>query len=155
MPSSNFTCRIVISNAASAQVFHTFTLTVLADADRDGIPDEWETAAGLSPTDAADAALDRDTDGLSNLAEYRAGTDPTNELSYLKVALTAQPGLATVLFGAVSNKTYTVLFTDALGSGSWLKLADVLARPDNRVEMIPDAAWTSNRVYRVATPRQP
>jgi len=41
-----------------------------ADRDRDGMPDAWETAHGLNPEDAADAAADRDGDGYTNLEEY-------------------------------------------------------------------------------------
>jgi len=31
----------------------------------------------------------------------------------------------------------------------------VFARSNNRVEIIVDPAWISNRIYRAATPRQP
>ncbi len=41
-----------------------------ADGDMDGMPDEWETARGLNPADAADAAGDRDGDGYTNIEEY-------------------------------------------------------------------------------------
>ncbi len=47
------------------------------DSDGDGIPDWWEAAHGLDPSDPADAALDPDGDGLSSLAEYHAGSDPS------------------------------------------------------------------------------
>jgi hypothetical protein len=43
------------------------------DADRDGIPDDVETANGLDPDDPGDAVGDLDGDGLSNLAEFRSG----------------------------------------------------------------------------------
>ena len=56
---------------------------------------------------------------------------------------------------AVSNRTYTVQYTDQLGSGNWQRLSDVVARPTNRVEQFTDPAWTTNRYYRVALPRQP
>ena len=34
-------------------------------------------------------------------------------------------------------------------------LADIVARTNNRVETFTDPAWTTNRFYRVAVPRQP
>jgi hypothetical protein len=44
--------------------------TAPPDADRDGMSDAWETAAGLDPGDAADRNGDRDGDGWTNLEEY-------------------------------------------------------------------------------------
>jgi hypothetical protein len=41
-----------------------------ADQDRDGMPDAWEKAHGLNPTDPADRNADRDGDGYTNLEEY-------------------------------------------------------------------------------------
>ena len=40
------------------------------DADKDGMPDEWEISKGLNPKNAADASLDRDSDGYTNIEEY-------------------------------------------------------------------------------------
>jgi len=63
-------------------------------------------------------------------------------------------GGATVEFNAASNNTYTVQYNDAL-AGPWRKLADVVARPAARVEFVPDPNWTTNRFYRLLTPRTP
>jgi len=41
-----------------------------ADSDGDGMPDKWETASGLDPTDPSDGPLDPDGDGYTNLEEY-------------------------------------------------------------------------------------
>lgn len=49
----------------------------LTDADRDDLPDLWEVAHGLSPTNAVDAFADPDGDGLINLHEFWAGADPS------------------------------------------------------------------------------
>ncbi|HRI87243.1 MAG TPA: pectate lyase [Candidatus Hydrogenedentes bacterium] len=40
------------------------------DTDHDGMPDAWETEAGLDPSDPADGALDRNDDGYTNLEDY-------------------------------------------------------------------------------------
>jgi len=146
-----------VSNLAAIGqgVAATFSLTLLADSDSDGIPDVWETMFGLNPTNALDRNLDTDGDTMSNWAEYIAGTDPTNPLSFLGVGLAAGPSSAVVSFGAISNHTYTVQYTDNLGLGVWSKLADVLALTNNRVEIIPDPTYTSNRFYRAVTPRVP
>ncbi|MBU1694801.1 MAG: hypothetical protein KKC51_12675, partial [Verrucomicrobia bacterium] len=50
--------------------------TPAPDADLDGMPDAWETAQGLNPNSAVDAAQDPDYDGYTNLQEYENSTDP-------------------------------------------------------------------------------
>ncbi|RTZ62085.1 MAG: hypothetical protein DSZ33_00130 [Gammaproteobacteria bacterium] len=47
-----------------------------SDDDNDGMNDEWETAHGFDPFDAADKNLDPDQDGFTNLQESRFGSDP-------------------------------------------------------------------------------
>jgi PKD repeat protein len=54
-----------------------FTVTVgFADADNDGMADEWETDNGLDPTDPTDAGSDNDLDNVPALQEFEDGTDP-------------------------------------------------------------------------------
>jgi hypothetical protein len=40
------------------------------------MPDGWERANGLNPSEAADSAHDADKDGYTNLEEFLNGTDP-------------------------------------------------------------------------------
>ncbi len=49
-----------------------------ADRDHDGMPDAWETAAGLNPADPSDGPLDADGDGYTNVEEYLNGTNPND-----------------------------------------------------------------------------
>ena len=155
--SSNFVMRIVIYNDANRApgATTTFNVTVLEDSDRDGIPDVVELGLGLDTNNVADASGDLDNDGMSNRAEYLAGTDPTNSLSYLRIEENIVSGLSAVQFAAISNRTYSVQFTDSLGTSPWVKLADVPARSTNFVVELPDLNWATNRYYRVVLPRQP
>lgn len=54
---------------------------VVNDADRDFMPDGWESLYGLDMNDSADAEDDPDIDGYTNLEEYGAGTSPLYHLS--------------------------------------------------------------------------
>ena len=100
---------------------------------------------------------DTDGDGQDTLAEYRVGTSPTNTTSCLKLdGVTKANRTAWVSFNAASNQTYTVEWCAILGSGTWTKLTDLIARPDNRTETVTDSTATdAARFYRVNTPRKP
>ena len=149
--------RAVVRNVANtAGVAANFTLTTLADADGDGLPDIWETARGLNPTNPADLLLDPDGDGRSNGQEYIAGTDPTNAASVLRLATLSISNRLGLVFDTKSNRTYTVQGSDALGGTNWWRLTDLLASPsDQRVTNFVEPTVASNRFFRVVVPRQP
>ncbi|MEY2410521.1 MAG: hypothetical protein QOF48_3191, partial [Verrucomicrobiota bacterium] len=132
----------------------TFTLSILADTDSDGMPDNYESNYSGNPTNFV-ANADADGDGMSNLAEFLAGTDPNDSNSFLRIVQNITNGSAVVNFAAVANRTYTVQYSEVLSPGNWQKLADVVSRSTNRVEVLFDPTWTTNRFYRVVLPRQP
>jgi hypothetical protein len=156
------TYRIVVTNAANPSpglTLDPITLTILADNDGDGLPDDWEAAHGFATNNAADALFDSDADGQSNLREYLAATDPHDSENFLKVeklfTVSGQTA-AVVQFNAVSNKTYTVQSRGALIGEAWSKVADIVAVPTNRVFNVTNSmAGADTRYYRLVTPRLP
>jgi len=143
---------VVPSNQVSQAASRAAVVTVLADTDRDGLPDEWELAhPGFDPANPADGARDDDGDGLSNAAEWAAGTDYLDPASCLKLQI-AVGNTVQLRFEAVSNRTYTVEFTDQLGPPAWERLTDVLASTNTHTEVIVDPRPAAQRFYRLVTP---
>jgi hypothetical protein len=90
------------------------TGSTFTDTDQDGLPDDWETAHGLNPNNAADASFDLDGDGHSNYEEYLDGTDVASAASELDPpSLLTQP--VDVL--AIPGQDVT-LSVSATGSGT-------------------------------------
>lgn len=58
-----------------SELFMADTAGRAPDADKDGLPDWWETLYDLNPN-VADSHVDSDGDGRTNLEEYNAGTNP-------------------------------------------------------------------------------
>jgi hypothetical protein len=125
------------------------------DTDGDGMPNSWETANGFNPNSAADANLDADHDGMSNLSEYQAGTDPRNQASRFTSSLTYEGEVPTIRFLAKAGRSYTVQYSDSLGT--WSKLADIAPQAfDGEVAIAdPGSAGEPKRFYRILTPAQP
>ena len=65
-----------ITNPAQVGGYPTYAGTPYADADQDGMPDAWESAHGLDPKDAKDAAGDLNGDGYTNIEDFINGLDP-------------------------------------------------------------------------------
>ena len=64
----------VIGHESDAGGFPTLATGVrCADADHDGMPDQWEIASGLNPNDPADRNADLNGNGYTNLEEFLSG----------------------------------------------------------------------------------
>ncbi len=152
---------VIVTNGITIGVrSDSFNLTVLADTDHDGLPDTFEMSASMNPNDPSDALLDIDGDGLTAAQEFVAGTDPNDPASFLKVGTSTEgvsQGKAMLQFMAVSNKTYSVFYTDNIGSGLWQKLSHVPATTTNRMVTVEDkdAGFQTKRFYRLVTPAAP
>jgi hypothetical protein len=48
-----------------------------------------------------------------------------------------------------------VEYKDGLNAPAWTRLAELVARNSNRVERVLDPGFSTNRIYRVGTPRLP
>lgn len=86
-----------------------YALSISADSDGDGLPDDWEDRYGLSPSSTNGihgASGDFDGDGVSNGDEFTADTNPADENSYLAIT-------------AVSNATEGIYVQWQGGTGAW------------------------------------
>lgn len=112
------------SNTLAAAFIYDFT--VANDTDGDDMPDAWETANGLSPTNSADATLDADSDGLTNLAEYRAGTNPQNPASCFVITSVIRTNTGVNLtWSSVAERQYQIYWSDDLHT--WAVLSNGIA----------------------------
>jgi hypothetical protein len=129
-------------------------LFILADGDRDGMWDVWETNY-LGGTNAAPTA-DVDADGMINRDEFIANTVPTNALSVLKIVLSATN--ANVLtFVAQSNVSYSVQCRTNFSTALWNNITSIVAQSLVRTVQVntPTVLTNEERYYRVVTPMQP
>ncbi|HXG49635.1 MAG TPA: lamin tail domain-containing protein [Methylomirabilota bacterium] len=147
---------VIVFNAARPGGLLSSRVSVkpVGDRDGDGLPDDWEAAHRLDPSNAADATLDGDGDEMSNGEEYLAGTDPNDPLSYLKIDSIRSDRGAAITFGARAGRTYSVQYADQM-EGPWIRLADVVAPAEDRAETLVDPTSKTNRFYRLVTPRPP
>jgi hypothetical protein len=140
---------VVVTNLAGGIVSGTAELTVLADTDHDGLPDDWENDLAMEPQN------DDDMDGVSNLDEYRAGTNPLSAQSVLKLEIVHQPDESAAMeFLAVSNRTYLIQSRATLDE-SWSPYYPLLPSPTNHTQRIPIMPDGPSRLYRIVTPWVP
>lgn len=91
----------------------------LADADGDGMADEWEIFYGVD-----DPNGDADGDGDSNLKEYLSGTNPTNSSSFLLriISIVRSGNDIVITFNGVANKTFRLDRKEPITQTSWTDL---------------------------------
>jgi hypothetical protein len=139
-----FTTAVAISS------FFT-VLTIPADVDNDGLPDNWEIryfgaidAPGAGPED------DPDHDGLSNRQEYQAGTNPLDAHSSLIFTFVrVQGGNVRLEFTTVPGRLYRVERTDNLHGSSWSTVANNVPGTGATVTVIDlNGATHASRFYR-------
>lgn len=145
---------VYVTNTFGTVVSRAARLSILLDADADGLPDAWETAHGLDTNHLEDASLDLDADGMTNLDEYRSGTNPTNAGSLLTLRSFSTNHAMGLEFAAETNKTYSILYTDPPLFDRWDRLRDFPARTNRRTETVIEPVVPEHRLYRVVTPTQ-
>ena len=129
----------------------TFTTAALVDSDGDGMPNDYETAHGFNPNNAADAALDSDGDGMTNLQEYLAGTDPRSAASVLRItSIQNIAGDIVITFPSTFGKTYRIEQKNEF-TGAWFTLQDNIRGSGGAISFTDTEASSSfvRRFYRV------
>jgi len=162
----NVTIRVLATNMASGAAGVNMnpaggvTLTVLADVDRDGMADAWETSyfGNVNTTNNPNNAVeDPDGDGMINRDEYVANTNPTNAASVLRLALSLTNSSVLQFLGQ-SNVGYTVQFRTNLATALWNPLTNVPADPSQMRTVLVTAPFPTTdveRYFRVVTPPAP
>jgi hypothetical protein len=125
-------------------------LPLLADGDRDGIPDSVETATGSNPANPADATSDLDGDGWTAAEEFEAGTSANDAASALRLRVVD----GQVVVDALSTRVYQLQRRDTVGLTDWELLQTVQPTSDGPIILGPLLGEDVSGFYRVIV-RQP
>jgi hypothetical protein len=150
---TNSSYQVIVANPSRTTGFASqqATITVLADNDKDGMPEYWETTYSYDTNSPNDAILDSDGDGMSNLEEYIAGTDPTNPESCLKIQKTKSGNDLQLQFISISNHTYSVQFNNAIINSNWTSILDLAARKTNNIITTSNIIQGTSGYFRLVT----
>lgn len=123
-----------------------------ADNDFDGMPNTYENAHGLNPSNSADANQDADGDGLTNFQEYLAGTDPQDAKSNLRITGISRSGASELInLFVVAGKTYQLEYKNSLTDANWILIGSPFtAVSAGQVQAAdPTASTQTKRFYRI------
>jgi hypothetical protein len=120
-------------------------LPLMADGDRDGIPDSVETATGSNPANPADATSDLDGDGWTAAEEFEAGTAANNAASALRLRVVN----GQVVVDALSTRVYQLQRRDTVGLTDWEVLHTVRPTSDGPIIIGPLLGEDVSAFYRV------
>jgi Tol biopolymer transport system component len=124
-----------------------FLVKLAADADGDGMDDDWEATyfGNLS----RDGTGDFDGDSSNDRAEFLAGTDPTNDGSLFRV-LTVAPvggGARQLIWSGNPAGTYRAEFKDDLSASNWTRVAGTISWNGSTASIIDTTATNSAQRY--------
>ncbi len=113
------------------------------DSDDDEMPDGWEVAHALIPTNAVDGTADPDEDRYNNRLEFYFDTNPTNADSHVDFRA-AQPGGREFLvqWQSSTGRTYRLYSSDNAVNDPWQPVSDF----ENAVGVGGVMAYTGSQV---------
>lgn len=119
----------------------------VADVDRDGLPDEWESRYFGNPTNAAPDA-DSDGDGQSNWEHFLSGTEPINAADFFRIHDFSAVTASVIRLSVITNRLYR-LWRAASLTGMWTTVTGVMPSAEGSWSL-SEADWYSSQFYRVS-----